>query len=87
MTATAMLTKRSPKNLSAPTLRTMGQIIHAQLSLSALAQACAVCSPKTKVNECNRDFSPIETNCLPVGASDYFLLADYLSEIMGNVTL
>jgi hypothetical protein len=29
-----MLTKRSPKTLSAPTLRTMGQIIHAQLSLS-----------------------------------------------------
>jgi hypothetical protein len=25
----------------------------------ALAQACAVCSPKTKVNECNGDFSPI----------------------------
>jgi hypothetical protein len=24
----------------------------------ALAQVCAVCSPKTKVNECNRDITP-----------------------------
>jgi len=26
----------------------------------ALAQACAVCSPKTKVNECNGDITPTD---------------------------
>src|ERR1017187_1365215 len=38
--------------------RVFGDVIMVNWREQALAQACAVCSPKTKVNECNCDFSP-----------------------------